>query len=200
MSIVISNICQTFLDPIMALKLYQYGIMADMSGYIFIFYVMSYSFFGLFGGKIAEFAKKRTLILLGYLVGFLTFCIIGHEYFLGVNFLPLIMLGLLLNGLSCVCHNMFATMYVKAELMNSATDHNVSKQSVGGYFGGLKGSCNLLGNFLGPLISSYLYLRLGFELTCIALAIFQLGFFCVFYFQTKEKKVSSRIELSQLEL
>lgn len=184
----------------MALKLYEYGIMADMSGYIFVFFVMSYSFFGIFGGVIEQIAKKRTLILLGYIIGCLTFLVIGHEYFLGVNFLPLIILGLFLNGFSCVCHNMFATMYVKAELMKSATDHHVNKQSVGGYFGGLKGSCNLLGNFLGPLISSYLYVRIGFELSCLALAIFQLSFFTVFYVKTKERNPLQRIELSDVGL
>jgi len=51
---------------------------------------------------------------------------------------------------------MFATMYMKGELMNVAEEHNISKEAVGGYFGGLKGSCNLLGYFLGPLISSSL--------------------------------------------
>ena len=62
---------------------------------------------------------------------------------------------------------MFATMYVKAELMEIAFFYNIHKDEVGGYFGGLKGSCNLLGYFLGPLISPYLYVYFGFEAACI---------------------------------
>eukprot|EP00345_Euplotes_harpa_P015253 CAMPEP_0168334202 /NCGR_PEP_ID=MMETSP0213-20121227/10115_1 /TAXON_ID=151035 /ORGANISM="Euplotes harpa, Strain FSP1.4" /LENGTH=84 /DNA_ID=CAMNT_0008338777 /DNA_START=811 /DNA_END=1065 /DNA_ORIENTATION=- len=84
----------------MAMKLYDYGIMADMSGYIFIFYVMSYSLFGFLGGVIGTYAQKRSLIMCGYLIGFFTFCFIGHEFFLGVGCLPLIIIGLFLNGLS----------------------------------------------------------------------------------------------------
>jgi MFS family permease len=114
MAIVMSKICSTFLDPIMALKLYEYGIMANLSGYIFVFNVVSYSLFGILGGYMTEYASKRNLILFGYIVGFFTFMVIGHQCIIGVDILPLIMLGLFMNGLSCVCQNVFATMYIKS--------------------------------------------------------------------------------------
>ena len=147
---------------------------------------------------ISKYLQKRSVILIGYIVGWLTFWLIGHEFFIGTNFLPLIVIGLFLNGLSCVCHNVFATMYVKSELMDAALDHNINKYSVGGYFGGLKGSWNLLGGFLGPLISSYLYLKLDFELTWISLAIFQLAFFGVFYYMTIPEPKEQTIESYEL--
>ena len=185
----------------MAMKLYEYGIMADTSGYIFIFFVISYSLFGFMGGVINQYAQKRTLILTGYLVGFVAFIFIGHQFLLGINCLSLIIWGLFLNGLSCVFHNMFATMYVKNELMESAALFNVDKDSVGGYFGGLKGSCNLLGYFLGPLISSYLYLKIGFELTCLVLSVFQLCYFFIFWVKTSERsRPQINVELSSLKI
>ena len=114
-------------------------------------------------------------------LGFFAFWLIGHEAFIGFDSIYLIVIGLFLNGLSCVCHNVFATMYVKSELMDSALDHNMDKLDVGGYFGGLKGSWNIIGSFFGPLISASLALRIGFEYTCISLAVFQAAFFWVYY-------------------
>ena len=180
----------------MAFKLYQYGIMADKSEYMFMLFVISYFFFSLMGGKINQYVQKRTLILTGYLIGCFAFILIGHQFLLGTNYLLLIIWGLFLNGVSCVFHNMFATMYVKSELMESAELFGIDKESVGGYFGGLKGSCSLLGYFLGPLISSFLYIKLDFELTWLSLAAFQLFYFFVFLVKTSDKtKPEINVEL-----
>ena len=99
-AIVMSKVCSTFLDPIMALKLLEFGVFANLSGYIFVFNVISYSLFGILGGYMTDYATKRNLILFGYIVGFVTFCSIGHAYIIGTNFLGFIILGLFLNGLS----------------------------------------------------------------------------------------------------
>ena len=74
----------------------------------------------------------------------------------------------------------------------------MDKNTVGSYFGGLKGSWNLLGGFLGPLISSYLYLKLDFELTWIAWGIFQLIFFGIFYYKTLPQPKEELIESYEL--
>lgn len=139
------------------------GIYADTTGYIYIFLLLSYSFFGFMGGALQKIAEKRTLIIVGYIAGFIGFCTIAHNVFIGSNFIVLIILGLFLNGYSVIGGNTFATMYTKAELMNAGEQEGISRKDAGAYFGGVKGSMNLIGTFIGPLISPNIYLMVGFD-------------------------------------
>ena len=84
--------------------------------------------------------------------------------------------------------------------MEKADQHRIDKNTVGGYFGGLKSSWSLLGFFLGPLISAFLYLRIGFDLTCISLAVFQFLFFFLFWAKTSERSQSLKQNIELLEI
>mmetsp|Transcript_31532 Transcript_31532/g.27921 ORF Transcript_31532/g.27921 Transcript_31532/m.27921 type:complete len:133 (-) Transcript_31532:447-845(-) len=72
-SILLSNIVIGFLDPIFILKMLDMGIYADKAGYIYVFLQVSYSLFGFCGGILQEMATKKTLIVSGYLAGFVGF-------------------------------------------------------------------------------------------------------------------------------
>jgi len=183
MSIILSNIVITLLDPIFALKMLQFDIYADQAGYIYVFLLGSYSFFGFVGGTLEYIFTKKSLIILGYLTGTIGFCTIAHKFFIGANFLPFVIIGLFLNGFSVIGGNMFATMHTKAELMKECEKVGISAKMAGGYFGGLKGSCNLIGSFLGPLISPNLYIEFGFDKTCIIMGMTQLAFVMYFYYK-----------------
>jgi len=108
-------------------------------------------------------ANKKTLIISGFFAGFFGFCFIAHGAFIGANYILLIIFGLSLNGYSVIGGNTFATMYTKTELMNAGEAKGVSRKEAGGYFGGVKGSMNLIGNFIGPLISPNIYMMVGFD-------------------------------------
>jgi hypothetical protein len=183
MSIILSNIVLTFLDPIFALKMLKLGIYADKAGYIYVFLLGAYSFFGLIGGTLERFSSKKSLIIAGYISGVIGFSIIAHNLFVGFNVLGLIIVGLFLNGFSVIGGNMFATMYTKAKLMEECESVGISRQVAGGYFGGLKGSCNLIGAFCGPLLSPNLYILVGFDYSCLIMGSIQLLF--VIYFILK---------------
>ena len=204
MSILLSNIVLTYLDPIFALKMLEMDIFADKAGYVYVFLLGSYAFFGFSGGLLEQLASKRTLIIAGYLCGFLGFCVIAHKFFVDANHLALIVLGLFMTGFSVIGGNMFATMFTKAKLMEAAEEAGVPRKVAGAYFGGLKGSCNLLGTFLGPLISPNIYLLCGFEKACIAMGICQLIFVGIFYAKSKqdmaEKRVIDSYELKGIQL
>jgi hypothetical protein len=58
-------------------------------------------------------------------------------------------------------------MYTKNELMKAGEVEGMSRRDIGGYFGGLKGSMNLVGVFIGTFVSPNLYILVGFEYTCI---------------------------------
>jgi hypothetical protein len=58
-------------------------------------------------------------------------------------------------------------MYTKGELMNAGEIKGMTRKDIGGYFGGLKGSMNLVGVFIGTFMSPNLYILVGFEYTCI---------------------------------
>mmetsp|Transcript_10126 Transcript_10126/g.8923 ORF Transcript_10126/g.8923 Transcript_10126/m.8923 type:complete len:166 (+) Transcript_10126:708-1205(+) len=163
MSILLSNIVLTYLDPIFALKMLDMDIYADQTGYIYIFLLSSYSFFGFLGGFLQQMATKKTLIVVGYISGFIGFLSIGHGILTGNNYLTFIVIGLFLNGFSVIGGNMFATMFTKTELMEAGQEAGISRQESGAYFGGLKGSMNLIGTFIGPLISPNIYMMVGFD-------------------------------------
>jgi len=139
------------------------GIYADKTGYIYIFLLGSYAFFGFLGGFLEQIATKKTLIVSGYVGGFIGFLLISHSILLGSNMLTLIIIGLFLNGFSIIGGNMFATMFTKAELMQAGEAEGISRTESGAYFGGLKGSMNLIGTFMGPLISPNVYMMIGFD-------------------------------------
>ena len=140
MSIIVANLGQTFLDPIIALKLYDMGIYADKAGYIYLFLMGSYCVFGISGGLIEKLGSKKSLIYAGYIAGAISYTLIAHNAYLHADFLPLIIIGLILVGFSVIGGNMFATMFTKAYLMEVGEKHGIPKQNSGGYFGGLKGS------------------------------------------------------------
>ena len=152
-----------YLDPIFALKMLDMEIYADTTGYIYIFLLLSYSFFGFMGGILQEFATKKTLIVLGYIAGFVGFCTIAHSVLIGFNSIILIIIGLFLNGYSVIGGNTFATMFTKSELMDAGEREGISRKDAGAYFGGVKGSMNLIGTFIGPLISPNIYMMVGFD-------------------------------------
>jgi hypothetical protein len=72
-SILLSNLVLSFLDPIFALKMYEMGILADQAGYVYLFLLVSYSIFGFLGGILELFATKRNIIISGYITGFTGF-------------------------------------------------------------------------------------------------------------------------------
>ena len=117
MSIFLSNVVVTFLDPIFALKMLDIGIYADKAGYIYLALLASYAFFGFMGGPLEKVASIRNLITSGYVLGLVGFGLIAHALYFGFTFLPLIIIGLFINGYSVIAGNTFATMYTKAELM-----------------------------------------------------------------------------------
>jgi MFS family permease len=184
MSIILSNVVLTYLDPIFALKMIELDIYADQAGYVYIFLMGSYSIFGFMGGKLESFSSKRNLIIMGYLAGVLGFSMIAHKFFLGNNYLPFIIIGLFLNGFSIIGGNMFATMLTKTKLMEECEKVGIPPKISGSYFGGLKGFCNQIGSFIGPLISPNFYVALGFEDTCLLMATTQLLFAVWFFFKT----------------
>ena len=163
MSIFLSNVVMTYLDPIFALKMLDMGIYADKTGYIYLFLLLSYSFFGFLGGFLQTLASKRTLIISGYISGFIGFFTIAHYIVFDSNYLLLIIFGLFLNGFSVIGGNTFATMFTKSELMEAGEAAGISRKDAGAYFGGLKGSMNLIGTFFGPLISPNIYMMIGFD-------------------------------------
>ena len=116
------------------------GIYADEDGYVYVFLLGSYSLFGFFGGVLQQIATKKNLIVSGYVFGFLGFGAIAHSIIFDSDHLPLIIIGLFMNGFSIVGGNMFATMFTKSELMDAATQIGISQKETGGYFGGLKSS------------------------------------------------------------
>ncbi|CAI2365963.1 unnamed protein product [Moneuplotes crassus] len=187
MSILLSNMVLSYLDPIFALKMLDMGIYAGTAGHIYIFLLLSYSIFGFFGGVLEIIADKKTLIIAGYFVGFLGFCTIAHCVFIGTNYVLLIIIGLFLNGYSVIGGNTFATMYTKAELMNAGEEKGISRKEAGGYFGGVKGSMNLIGTFIGPLVSPNVYMMIGFDYTCIMMGSIQIFFVLFFIYTTKNR-------------
>ena len=64
----------------------------------------------------------------------------------------------------------------------------ITRYQTGGYFGGLKGSCNLIGTFLGPLISPQFYLLYGFEKACFIMGGLQILFMIIFAWGTMENE------------
>lgn len=181
----------TFLDPIFALKMFDIGIYADKAGYIYLSLLASYAFFGFMGGPLEKIASVRNLITSGYLLGFVGFGLIAHYLYFGVNLLPLIIVGLFINGYSVIAGNTFATIYTKSQLMDEGEACGISRKKVGGYFGGVKGSMNLFGTFVGPLVSTNIYLLIGFEYSCLIMGaiqvIFALFFYVVTHYQEKNK-------------
>lgn len=117
MSIILSNIVLTFLDPIFALKMLELDIFADKAGYIYVFLLGAYTFFGIIGGTLERFSSKKSLIIAGYISGVIGFSVIAHNLYIGTNILGFIIVGLFLNGFSVIGGNMFATMFTKAKLM-----------------------------------------------------------------------------------
>jgi len=184
-SILISNIVCTYLDPIFATKMLDMDIYADKAGYIYVFLLGSYSLFGFFGGFLQNIASKQTLIISGFVIGFIGFCSIAHHVVFGTNYIILIILGLFLNGFSVVGGNMFATLFTKAELMEACEKAGISKKEAGGYFGGLKGSMNLIGSFIGPLLSPNIYMMVGFDYACITMGTIQILFVTFFIYTIK---------------
>ena len=73
MSVLLSNLVMSFLDPIFALKMYEMGILADQAGYVYLSLFIGYSFFGFLGGVLELIATKRNLIVCGYFAGFIGF-------------------------------------------------------------------------------------------------------------------------------
>lgn len=191
MSIIISNAALTFLDPIIALRLFKMNIYADTAGYIYVFLVGSYCIFGFMGGILESIATKKTLIIAGYIAGALAFTLIGHYSYLNENYVSLIIAGLFINGFSVIGGNMFATMWTKSQLMEAGDAIGISKKETGGYFGGLKGSCNLIGTFTGPFISPYLYVTVGFDKACYIMGSIQLLFMILFAIGTYGDNPSS---------
>ena len=60
-------------------------------------------------------------------------------------------------------------MYIKEELMKAGEIKGMNRKDIGGYFGGIKGSMNLVGLLIGTFMSPNLYILIGFEYTCILL-------------------------------
>lgn len=166
----------------------EMDIFANHAGYIYIFLLFSYSLFGFAGGILEQLASKRTLIIAGYFVGCIGFCMIAHSLFIGANYLPLIIFGLFSNGFSVSGGNMFATMYTKAILMEEGEKVGIPRKVTGGFFGGLKGSCNLIGSFIGPLISPPIFLLIGFDKACILMGLIQITFVTIFYYKAQNTK------------
>jgi len=98
---------------------------------------------------------------------------------------------------------MFATMFTKSELMIACQKAGISRKKAGGYFGGLKGSMNLIGSFLGPLISPSIYMMVGFDYACISMGTIQILFvmFFIYTVQITEKKThhGNNEEIESLE-
>ncbi|CAI2363495.1 unnamed protein product [Moneuplotes crassus] len=199
MSILLSNVVFCYLDPIFALKMLDMGIYADTTGYIYIFLCLSYSVFGFLGGVLEIIANKKTLIISGFFAGFFGFCFIAHGAFIGANYILLIIFGLSLNGYSVIGGNTFATMYTKTELMNAGEAKGVSRKEAGGYFGGVKGSMNLIGNFIGPLISPNIYMMVGFDYACIIMGSIQILFVIFFIYMTSSNSNSKHPQISDKE-
>ena len=175
--------------------MFELGIYADKAGYIYVFLLGSYSLFGFLGGVLQDIATKRTLIISGYICGFLGFSLIAHSVLLNRDFLLLIIFGLFLNGFSIIGGNMFATMWTKSELMEAWEKAGISKKEAGGYFGGLKGSMNLIGSFIGPLISPNIYMLIGFDFACLTMGAIQILFvlFFIYTTQTYDYKYSEEL-------
>jgi hypothetical protein len=191
-----------FLDPIFALKMYKMGILADQAGYVYLFLFIGYSFFGFLGGVLESIATKRNLIICGYFAGFIGYWLIAHYAFIGQNYTILIIIGLFINGYSVIGGNTFATIYIKEELMKAGEIKGMNRKDIGGYFGGLKGSMNLVGTLTGSFISPNLYILVGFEYACILLGWVQLGFSYVFVIYTRDEnngKVEKQIEQEMYE-
>lgn len=94
---------------------------------------------------------------------------------------------MIINGFSVIAGNTFATMYTKAELMKVGEAQGMTRKDIGGYFGGIKGSMNLIGIFVGAFVSPNLYMMVGFEYTCLIMGIIQLIFSYVFLIYTREE-------------
>lgn len=203
MSIIMANMALSFLDPLIALKLYDMNIFADKAGYIYWFLPASYWLFGYFGGGIIQnLAMKRTIICIGFILGTIAYVFIGHHAYLHFNLIPLIILGLALLGIALVGGNTFATIYTKGKLMEYGKLKGISEVQSGAYFGGLKGSWNFLGLFLGPLMSLQTYEILGFDWTWLLMAFLLFSFAMLFANKTDRVKVEEpqSIQLQQITI
>lgn len=167
--------------------MFDIGIFADQAGYIYVSLMVSYSLFGFFGGVLQSYIEKRVLIIMGYISGFIGFSFIAHKIFIHSDLVPLIIVGLFINGFSVVGGNMFATMWTKSELMDVCIRAGHTKEEAGAYFGGIKGSMNLIGAFMGPLASPTISMVVGFEMACITMGTVQILFVTLFIYSTQEK-------------
>ena len=94
---------------------------------------------------------------------------------------------------------MFATMFTKSELMDAATQIGISQKETGGYFGGLKSSWNLIGSFLGPLISPNVYMLVGFDYAWLLMGVIQI-IFVIFFIYTTRSTENPHYRVNRLEV
>mmetsp|Transcript_31532 Transcript_31532/g.27922 ORF Transcript_31532/g.27922 Transcript_31532/m.27922 type:complete len:112 (-) Transcript_31532:18-353(-) len=95
---------------------------------------------------------------------------------------------------------MFATMFTKAELMEACQKAGISKKEAGGYFGGLKGSMNLMGSFIGPIVSPCICMLVGFDYTCITMGTVLILFALFFMYTVKIEPKNNIKEMSNIEV